>query len=77
MLGRGGAGSGHSLLRPWVDVHLDGEYGSNKLFWQPSDLTMAPAYFPRAEHEFARERVDPMPGSTLKSFPHYSLPGGG
>lgn len=77
MLGRDGAGSGHSLLRPWVDVNSDSEYGSIKLIWQPSDFTMALAYFPQAEHEFARERVDPIPGSTLKSFPHYSLPGGG
>lgn len=68
MLGRDGAGSGHSLLRSWVDVNSDSEYGSIKLIWQPSDFTMALAYFPQAEHEFARERVDPIPGSTLKSF---------
>ena len=77
VLGRDGAGSGHSLLCPWVDVNSDSEYGSIKLFWQPLDFTTAPAYFPQAEHEFAREMVYPIPGSTLKSFPHYSLPDGG
>ena len=62
---------------PGVDVNSDNEYRSLRLVWQPSNFTEAPTYFLQDEHEFAREREDPVPGSTPKSFLHYSQPNGG